>query len=81
MVVEAQYDDFSMDRPYPGTVSANYDENSLSRKVFVPVAAFETAGNADEPGDVFEAKFSARLLQRNGVKHPGFARGGRRGIG
>ena len=81
MVVEAQYDDFSMDRSHPGTVSADYDENSLSRKVFVPVAALETAGNADKPGDVSEAKLSARLLQRNRVKHPRFAGGGRRGIG
>ena len=70
-----------MDRPHPGTVCADYDENSLSRKVFVPVAAFEAAGNADKPGDVPEAKLSARLLQRDRVKHPRFARGGRRGIG
>ena len=70
-----------MDRPHPGTVCADYDENSLSRKVFVPVAAFEAAGNADKPGDVPEAKLSARLLQRNRVKHPRFAGGGRRGIG
>ena len=81
MIVEAQYDNLPMSRPYPGTVSANYNENSLSCKVLVAVAALETAGNANEPSDVFEAKLSARLLQSNGVKHPALARGGRSGIG